>query len=201
MSKVIQKAIGKEVGVLDYYDATHILNAPFTVILRNSVKQRPTYALGSESEVMIPDPNGLIKAVAQTRVLHPQKLAGPDIHFLRSALGLKGKDFAKAMNVTPEHLSRLESGDKTLSPQTEMLVRVYTFAATIPFTSKKEANGEQIAKLVEEFFVKLDISPVRLADQGLEFSFHRVARIKAGAEHCCLPDDGLWEPPTEPIAA
>ena len=205
MSKVIQKAANDHACVLDYYDATHILNAPFTVILRKSVKQMPPNSVGSKPHVFIPDPEGLIKAVAQARVLHPQKLTGPDIRFLRGALERKSKEFAKLINVTPEHLSRLESGGKVMSPQSEMLVRVFTFAYTIPFTPKKEAGGEEIAQLVSDFFSDFSIVPVRLAEDRLELSFRRISsKPNAGDEECGC-DDGLWDQPppepSEPIAA
>jgi transcriptional regulator with XRE-family HTH domain len=189
---------GFEATILDSYDATTLLNAPFKVFLLDSVKQILD-SNGKVIEIVIPDPDGLVKAVAQSRVLHPHKLAGPDLKFLRSALGLKSKDLASRIAVTPEHMSRLEAGEKVLSPQSEMLVRIFTFVSTLPFTPKRMVDAEKVAEEVSKVFCSLSIVAVHSIDDDIELRFVRCAPSEAGDPE--QDEKGLWDVPIDPIAA
>lgn len=185
-----------EVGV---YDATDLLCAPFSVILKNSVSQ-VLDDNGDIVETIIPDPHGLLKAVANTRVLHSRKLSGVDLKFLRSALAMKSKELAEAIGVTNEHMSRLETGGRALSPQSEMLVRIFTFISTCDATKASDAKGSEVVSRVGEIFGKLHVKPCRAADEPLSFTFVRVYCDEI-EDHSPDTDDGLWDEDDPQIAA
>jgi len=188
---------GNTAVILESYDATDLLKAPFKVILKDSVKQ-VVDSEGVVLETIIPDPDGLIKAVAQARVLHPHKLVGPELKFLRTALGLRSKDLANAIAVSPEHMSRLEADDKVLSPQCEMLIRIYTYVSALPFTTKKEIVATQVAKQVGRVFGGLSIRPCHSIDETLEFVLVRKHRNPDIGSLDNDDSNGTWD---EPIAA
>ena len=54
----------------------------------------------------------------------PTALAGPEIRFLRKELGVSGRAFARQLGMTADHLSRLETGRRAVSPTTNLLVRL-----------------------------------------------------------------------------
>ena len=122
-----EQAAGTRIVDLPNYDAD-ILGAPFKVILVNGV----TEVIGSDGQVKVKVPNlsGLVRAVIKSRVLHPRKLQGADIRFIRRGLGLKAKTLAKQLDVTPEHFSRCEGATKTLSGSSEKIFRLLAFMAS-----------------------------------------------------------------------
>lgn len=172
--------------VVDEFNATGMLCAPFEVLLFDSVQQ-VLDGQGNVIETIIPDPDGLVRAVAFLRVLHPQKLDGDDLKFLRSSLGLKGVDLAKKIGVSSEHLSRLESGVKTLQPQSEHLVRTLTVALACSATKAKDATLAEFSKQLIGLFD--DIKPCRSVDEApLSIALQRVPN-----ESCDLDTEGLWD--------
>lgn len=78
--------------------------------------------------ITIPDEEGLGAAVAMARALTPVKLTGDDIRMLRKTLGMKGKDFAEALDMAPARLSRLEKDAQGLGSFTEQHIRQYVCA-------------------------------------------------------------------------
>jgi DNA-binding transcriptional regulator YiaG len=194
MSNVNLKEKEHPPNVLAEYDATKLLKSPFKVILNDSVYQVLDDA-GNLTQTVIPEPEGLIKAVALARVLHPHKLSGADIKFLRSALGKKSKDLARGIALTPEHLSRCEHGVHPLSPQSEMLVRIYTYVSTLPFTSKKKEDAEQIAGHISKVFEGLNVRSAHSIEDKLVLYFSLGHRDEDDAgETCAIPnDDELWD--------
>ncbi|MEO0667585.1 MAG: helix-turn-helix domain-containing protein [Pseudomonadota bacterium] len=172
--------------IVDVFDATGILCAPFEVLLYNSV-QEVIGEDGNVVETIIPDPAGLVRAVAFHRALHPQKLDGDDLKFLRSALDLKATALAKKMGVSPEHLSRLESGAKTLQPQSEQQLRTLTVALACTSTKAKDATLAEFSKHLMGIFD--DIKPCRLIDDApLLIALHREK-----IDGCDMDTEGLWD--------
>jgi DNA-binding transcriptional regulator YiaG len=172
--------------VVDVFDATGILCAPFEVVLYDSVQQIVDEG-GNVIETIIPDPAGLVRAVAFHRALHPQKLDGDDLKFLRSALELKATTLAKKMGVSPEHLSRLESGAKALQPQSEQQLRTLTVALACTATKAKDATLAEFSKHLMGIFD--DIKPCRLVDDSpLVITLHR-ERV----DGCDMDTEGLWD--------
>jgi hypothetical protein len=75
------------------------------VVLRDAVLVERCAACKEIVETTIPNPAGLMAAVAITRAKHALKLNGKEIRFLRLALGLTAKDLAHHLEVEPETLS------------------------------------------------------------------------------------------------
>lgn len=60
------------------------------------------------------------------------RLTGPEVRFIRGVLGLRGKELARRMGVTPVTVSRWENGKEPLGPTTERLLRLMAAAGTDP---------------------------------------------------------------------
>lgn len=172
-------------GAAGHYSADE-LGAPFKVYLEKGYKVERR--LGDEF-VTITDLPGLIAAVVQTRVMHPRKLSGEELKFIRTALRIKSKEVADLIDLSPEHYSRCESGEKTLSPNTEKAYRVIVYLhsfvkdravqevlnlKTLP--EPHEISSGQAKEALTAFmkvFMEMKIKPVAPADEKLEFWFTR----------------------------
>jgi DNA-binding transcriptional regulator YiaG len=161
-----------------------VIGAPFKVYLADgyTITQR----LGEEI-ISIKDLPGLIAAIVQARVLHPRKLSGADLKFIRIALRMKSKTVADALELTPEHYSRCESGPKSMSAATEKTYRAFVFLSSIlrdeavqkilktsdpletPSVSPKKA--EKTFAAFTQVFMGMKIKPVADATEELAFSF------------------------------
>jgi len=75
-------------------------------------------------EVEIPKAEQLHGLLVNELIRKPVTLTGPEIRFLRRELGMSGRTFARQLGMTPEHLSRLETGRRAVSPTTSLLVRL-----------------------------------------------------------------------------
>lgn len=87
------------------------LGAPFKVVLNSGVTFGIDKDTGEET-VSIPDTIGLINAVVRARVQHERKLNGEELRFIRKAINVRAKSLAELLDITPEHYSRCEGGDK-----------------------------------------------------------------------------------------
>lgn len=103
------------------------LGLPFKVVLINSVTQLIDDETGEVEQVIIPNMRGLIKCIAITRIFQSRKLSGDEIKFIRKAFKFSAKRVAELIDVTPEHLSRCESGERTLSVANEKCFRASIF--------------------------------------------------------------------------
>ena len=77
-----------------------------------------------EEEVSIPHIEELNRTIASALVRKTTQLAPAEIRFLRKLLGWSGVDFANHFGVTPETVSRWESGKKAMGPVAERLLRL-----------------------------------------------------------------------------
>ncbi len=77
-----------------------------------------------EEEVVIPRIEALNHTIASELVRKRGHLAPAEIRFLRKFLGWSGVDFARHFGVTPETVSRWESGKKQMGPVAERLLRL-----------------------------------------------------------------------------
>ena len=75
-------------------------------------------------EVEVPKAEQLHGLLVNALIRKPDALAGPEVRFLRKELGMSGRAFASHLGMTPEHLSRLETGRRTVSATTGLLVRL-----------------------------------------------------------------------------
>jgi DNA-binding transcriptional regulator YiaG len=108
------------------------------------------YRCGScDSEIVaIPDMDGLVRSVAIARALNPVRLAGPEVKYLRRVLDMTQVDFAKAMDLTGETVSRWENDARGIGGTCEKLVRhnvcapIYKEARGRPYDASVIANME-----------------------------------------------------------
>jgi transcriptional regulator with XRE-family HTH domain len=201
-------------GSVAHRDYGPLLGVPFKIILANGVEE---YVDKSSGKVVteIRDVAGLIAAIVQSRALHPRKLSGDDLKFIRSALCLKSHEVASALDLSPEHYSRCETGSKTLS--SEKFYRMYVFLGAI-FKDRglkerlskerlfeesvKSSSPERAKKAMAAFskiFLEMKLDCVYLAGEPLELTFFRRVRADDG-----LPrgdQDGDWLSEIEPEAA
>lgn len=80
-----------------------------SVRLVESVRREQCEACHEET-FEIPDLEGLMHAAALARALIPIRLSGAEVRFIRLALDMTGREFAEAMELTPETISRWENG-------------------------------------------------------------------------------------------
>lgn len=78
-------------------------------------------------EVSIPRIEELHRLIAQQVALKRARLTPQEIRFLRKYLGFSGVDFAATLDVTPETVSRWETGKKQMSPVAERALRLMIF--------------------------------------------------------------------------
>jgi len=76
-----------------------------------------------DTEVAIPNIEGLHRAIAEAVARKHEKLTPVEVRFLRKWLGLSGADFAIHIGVTPETVSRWEQGATAVGTVAERLLR------------------------------------------------------------------------------
>ena len=64
------------------------------------------------------------KAIAESLLGKEEALTGKEIRFLRTWKGYSGKDFADYLNVSPEHLYRVEGSSAVTNEKFDRLVRL-----------------------------------------------------------------------------
>lgn len=176
------------------------LGTSFKVILVDSAKRIPKE---NGYEIYIPDFQGLMKRIAITRAAHPLKLKSGDIKFLRKTLGLKAKDLAEKLDITAEHLSRCETGDKVLSQNSEKVLRSLVLLEAVYVLEKAVRDaGEDASSVLEkitgilgtlkEVVSGMRISPVHSADEDLVLCFKRIKKSTVD-----LPANDMHGPPGE----
>jgi DNA-binding transcriptional regulator YiaG len=189
------------------------LGASFKVILVNSAKCN--YDTDLETEyVDIPDYDGLMNAVATLRAIHERKLSGLDIKFLRKHLGLRSKDMAAHLDVSPEHLSRCENNEKVLSSNSEKLLRLMVLMKPFQILQKIVESSAQddpriiksligYGKLITDLISKMKIISVSNDSDPLIFKFEFKKHLLPPEMEPANDDfdDGEWHNPRLPIAA
>jgi putative zinc finger/helix-turn-helix YgiT family protein len=102
-----------------------------------------------EEVVSIPHIEDLHQTIAMTLIRHPGRLVPDEIRYLRKWLGWAGVDFAKHMGVTPETVSRWESG-KPMGGTAERLLRLAVAHGqptdAYPIDLLTEISDEQVSK-------------------------------------------------------
>lgn len=180
------------------------LGASFKVVLINSVS---CIEKEDGKEFYIPDYQGLIKQIAVSRAAHPAKLKSNDIRFLRRSLGLKSKEMAEKLDIGPEHFSRCEKGEKTLSPNSEKVLRILVVCEAVYVLQKaiEDVEGDRnilfqkVTKLLESLkrvMEGLKIQSVHLADEELVFRFQRIplaGEVAANDDPGPMPPEWLDE--------
>lgn len=178
------------------YDAK-VLGAPFPVFLVNGFETKIDPAT-KKTLTEIHDLPGLLAAVVKARIFHEQKLAGPDLKFIRSALCVKSGFLANMIGVTPEHYCRCEAGTKVMSAAQEKLYRMFVFFC-ISSKDKSLCDGVERVRTetphsekamkdeldsLRKMFFDMKIDPVRSAKDEMAFVFNRKPRER--------DEDGDW---------
>ena len=101
----------------------------------------------AETEIEIPAMDKLVKAAAIVRALTPIKLSGTDIKFFRRALDMRQKQFAEAMELTPETISRWENDYGGTGTYSEKLVRHNVCALLHSDAKEIEYNAAVIVRM------------------------------------------------------
>lgn len=172
------------------------LGSPFKVTLLDSVTVSVDPKTGKKV-VTVPDVVGLIGAVVRARVCHQRKLNGAEIKFIRNALSLKAKAVAEFLDMSPEHLSRCEAGEKTMSAGSEKTFRCAAFLATVleepsqlfirPDLQNLKPKNTELQTWAVEFanaFVSMKIDPIHAVNAAeLEFKFVRETPGIQGYQH------------------
>lgn len=162
------------------YDET-ILGNP--VSLENGVDQFVCSKCG-HTVVAVANQEGLIAAVALCRILLPYKLNGQEIRLLRMALGLKGIELAKKLDVTPEAVSRWENGEVIGNPK-EKTLRLVIALAVMPKAPAIDVDLQEL--------MSMEITPVR----PTEWPVINLEMVRWKRDN---HKDTQWDT-TEPIAA
>lgn len=200
-------------------DYGELLGTPFKVFLSNGVTTTFDEVSGSPS-VEIVDLPGLIARTVQARALHPRKLSGDDLRYIRSALCLRSNAVAETLDVSAEHYSRCEAGTKTLSSSAEKLYRMKVFLLAackhevfqdllrsepisndaVELNSEKSDEGKKALLTFQKAFIEMKIEHIYPAGDELTFSFSRRSRT---VDECpdCPDDDGKWQREPERDAA
>lgn len=102
-----------------------------------------------EYEVDIPRMDELHKLIAQEVASKTARLTPREIRLLRTYLGFSGVEFAAVLDVTPETVSRWETGKKQMSSVAERALRLMLFVrnpvAEYPLERLAEvAQGEAV---------------------------------------------------------
>jgi len=172
------KTHGSTAHVVDQFEAKD-LGAPFKVFLHDCVKVVTDDDTGETLSYTIPDPDGLLRMVVLSRILERRRLSGPEMKFLRKAVGVMQKDVAKSIELTVEHLSKCEAGKLSMSANSEKLLRIYLLKTAIKHHKIKDSEAKaKIEGFLDRVF---DDAPIGVhdPDDELVFRFSRTPIVRA----------------------
>jgi DNA-binding XRE family transcriptional regulator len=95
-----------------------------TVRILNTVRVMRCAKCCSDALIHIPNRRGLVEVVAMSRAKLPIELTAGDLKLMRRAVRMNQKEFAEAMSVAPETISRWESGAQGIGDHSEKSVRM-----------------------------------------------------------------------------
>lgn len=114
----------------------------------------PVWECGhGHQEIEIPNAEQLHQLLTSLFIRKPTPLRGTEIRFLRKELGLSGRAFAERLGMTPEHLSRLETGGRGITATIDLLVRL---AVAWELTRRRRI---EFPADVEPFVTRLEAAP------------------------------------------
>ena len=105
------------------------LGLPYPVVLLDAVEEEIDEETGEVLGVSVPDAETLAVAVALTRALIPLQLAGREVRFLRSVLGMKSSEAADATCIAPETFSRWENDKQEVGEWADKELRLMVVVA------------------------------------------------------------------------
>jgi DNA-binding transcriptional regulator YiaG len=144
-----------ETRIVPVYDASKLLGLPH-VYVRQAVQESRCARCGEVTSIEIPNLEGLVAAVAVARVLHPLKLVGNEIRYLREALEMTGQELGqKVVQVLPFQISKWENDRERIGPQSETLLRLYVVDKLARLTAIK-VNRSAIHQMRSEAWRPID---------------------------------------------
>ena len=111
-----------------------------------------------EEEVTIPNLEELHQLIAEKVASQINKLIPDEIRFLRTHLGFSGIDFAQAIGVSPETVSRWEKGTVNMKEASERFLRVLVLSKAGPFRNYDDLKdfASKSSKLSLKYFFKIN---------------------------------------------
>lgn len=187
-------------------DYGELIGTPFKVFLSNGVVEGIDEKTGKVMTDIVDLP-GLIASILRSRVLHPRKLSGDDLKYIRSALHVRSSEIAEILEITPEHYSRCETGVKTLSSSSEKHYRMHVFLETLckniyvhkkiseqeqkPECSDDNEKAKEAMEAFQKIFSEMKIQHIFDAGEELAFSFGWRSRSESSGD--CENGDGKWQ--------
>jgi DNA-binding transcriptional regulator YiaG len=107
------------------------------------------YFMYSDGRIVpeIPAIKQLMQLVACDLIEQESALTGDEIRFLRKRLGQKQIEFARAIGIEPETLSRCENGHQKLGESNDKLIRLY-----YAISAFEDANLSDVRKQMTDVF-------------------------------------------------
>lgn len=88
---------------------------------------------------VIPNMNGLMRALALAVIEKPYRLTGEEVRFLRKYLRLTGEEFSRLIHVDKTTLSKWENNDDRVGDQSDRLIRLVTLGLGEGLKSEDDA--------------------------------------------------------------
>lgn len=129
----------------EYHD--ELLGAPFTVIIEDAVVRETCRVCGEEVGTAMPPLESLISAIAVARALHPWKLNGEEIRFLRKAVGWKAIQMAAQLDVNKSTMSKWENGKDKMGNGAERHLRLAVCTKLGKYAPLMEFDPEDVLGL------------------------------------------------------
>jgi DNA-binding transcriptional regulator YiaG len=150
-----KKHVANEAKLVPFYDASELLGMA-GVYLKDAVREARCANCGRVKSIEIPNLEGLIAAVAVSRALHPLKLRGKEIRYLREALEMTAQEMSeKVVKVSPFQISKWENDKEAIGPQSETLLRLYVVDELARLTAIK-VNRNAIFRMKSKPWRKID---------------------------------------------
>jgi putative zinc finger/helix-turn-helix YgiT family protein len=130
----------------------------------------------SEEMIGIPDLQGLARAAAMARAQSHERLTGKEVRFIRRALDMKQTEFAAAMDLSAEHVSRWENNHNGIGAASEKLVR-HNVCALLSDGSC-EYDPKAIASMIFVPYPEGGIAPIEM--------------VRVRTSHRATEDDTMW---------
>lgn len=130
------------------------------VYLKGIVVHKCTNKECGEEEIIIPNMEELHQLLAEKVASQVNKLLPEEIRFLRTHLGFSGVDFAQAIGVSAETVSRWEKGSVNMKEASERFLRVLILSKVGPFKNYVDLKdfASKSSKTTPKHYFKRDHS-------------------------------------------
>ena len=109
------------------------------------------------SDVIIPRPLKVHRAIASALTKSPRRLTGPQARFLRKHLKASGEQFAQYLHTDKTKISKWEKGEDTIGPSTDRLIRLLVAALDEELLPSAPAIAGQLPNISDEAGDELEL--------------------------------------------